>query len=361
MTAQQTTQTSAPSAPNPGIGRIFRSSLVQEVLGLVIMLAIIVAVMDKLSEVFLTERNFSNLLLASSTIGIIAVFSTMLMISGGLDLSVASVAALAGVIIGKYQESWGLWEAVAAAVALGGIIGFINGFLVTYIGINAFITTLGALSIARGIAFVLADGLTIPVFDLQGTQPKAYEQFARLGEEKVDLLIYSEVPFPVVVMLALFLVGMLVMRYTTYGRAMYAIGGNWEASRLAGLSAKRYRMMAFILSGLSASVAGVFLTARLYAADPKAAPNIELTTITAIVLGGVSLAGGKGNLIGTLLGVLILSTLLNGMNLQSISTDYQNIAQGIVLLLAVLIDQLRLGNINLGIGQLRKWLRRNRL
>ncbi|MEL7235639.1 MAG: ABC transporter permease, partial [Chloroflexota bacterium] len=308
------------------------------------------------SDVFLSARNFNNLLLASSTIGIIAVFSTMLMIGGGLDLSVASTAALSGVLIGVFQESWGLGNAVAVALATGALIGLINGILVTYVGINALITTLGMLSIARGMAFVLADGLTIPVFDLAGTQPQAYTLFAQLSEAKVNLLIAQDVPLPVVVMITLFVIGFFVLRFTTYGRAMYAIGGNREASRLAGLSVKRYRMIAFTLSGLSAAVAGVFLTSRLYAADPKAAPNVELTVITAVVLGGTSLAGGRGSLVGTFLGVLILSTLLNGMNLQSISTDYQNVAQGTVLLLAVFIDQVRLGNVRLGTDRIRKWL-----
>ncbi|MDL1900652.1 ABC transporter permease [Anaerolineae bacterium CFX9] len=147
----------------------------------------------------------------------------------------------------------------------------------------------------------------------------------------------------------MFVIGIVVLRYTTYGRAMYMIGDNEEAAYLAGLPVRRYRMTAYILSGLSAAVAAVFLTSRLYAADPNAAPNIELTVITAVVLGGTSLAGGQGNLVGTLLGVLVLSSLLNGMRLQSVSTEMQNIAQGLVLLLAVGIDQVRQGKIQFGL------------
>lgn len=335
------------------MSKIFRSSALQEVLSLIIMLVLIIAVMSQLSDVFLTTRNFSNLLLFSSTIGIIAVFTTMLMIGGGLDLSVASTAALAGVVIGNYQEVLGLWEAVGLALLVATTVGFVNGFLVTYVGINALITTLGTLSIARGIAFVLADSLTIPVFDLTGEDPDAYTLFARLSEERINLGFY-DMPFPVLFTILLFLLGIFILRFTLYGRAMYSIGGNEEAARLAGLAVKRYKMMAFTLSGFSAGIAGVFLTSRLYAADPNAAPAVELTVITAVVLGGVSLAGGKGSMIGTLLGVLILSTLLNGMDLQSISTDYKNIAQGGVLLLAVFIDQIRLGNIQLGLGRLRE-------
>jgi ribose/xylose/arabinose/galactoside ABC-type transport system permease subunit len=341
------------------IGAFFRSGDMQELLGLIIMLALIMVVMASLSDVFLTARNFNNLLLSSATIGIIAVFTTMLMIGGGLDLSVASTAALCGVVIGALQEPLGLVNATLVALATGAGVGLLNGFLVTYVGINALITTLGMLSVARGFAFVLSDALTIPVFSVEPEQMAIYTRFASLSEGQVPIPLLGDIPFPVVFTLLLFAVGVWVLRFTTYGRAMYAIGGNEEASRLAGLPVRRYRMIAFMLSGLSAGVAGVFLTARLYAADPRAAPAVELTVITAVVLGGTSLAGGKGSLLGTLLGVVILSTLLNGLNLQSVSTEYQNIAQGMVLLLAVLIDQVRLGNVDIGIGRIRQLIRSN--
>jgi ribose transport system permease protein len=311
-----------------------------EVFALLLMLALITVVMSQLNPAFLTGRNLSNLLLDATTVGIIAVFSTMLMISGGLDLSVASNAALSGVVIGVLQEPLGLWPAVLTALATGTLLGLINGFVVTFIGINPLIATLGMLSIARGLAFVFANGLTLPVFDLTGENPEPYLAFARLSEGRLLGLAY-----PVWLMLILFVIGFIVLRQTAYGRAMYAIGGNEEASRLAALPVKRYRLWAYTLSGLSAALAAILLTSRLYAADPKAAPNIELTVITAVVLGGTSLSGGQGGLFGTFLGVFVLGTLLNGLNLQSVSTEFQNIAQGLVLLLAVGIDQLRQGNI----------------
>ncbi len=319
-----------------------RTHGLQELLSLVVMLIVIVVIMTQASSVFLTERNLSNMLLDLTTIGILAVFTTMLMISGGLDLSIASNLALCGVVIGSLQGTWGILPASLAGVTVGVIVGVINGALVTYVGINPLITTLGMLSIARGLAFVLANGLTIPVFDLSGEQFEAYELFTWFGEGAI-----IGVATPLFVLITLFIVGVLVMQFTSYGRALYSIGGNAQASKLAGLSVRRYRMIAYTLSGLSAGIAAVLLTSRLYAADPRAAPNVELTVITAVVLGGVSLAGGKGSLIGTALGVLILSTLLNGMKLLSTSTDAQNIAQGVVLLLAVGLDQLRQRNINL--------------
>ncbi|MBE0690368.1 MAG: ABC transporter permease [Anaerolineae bacterium] len=340
-----TAQPSAAHGGTPrGFWRFFRATEVQEVLALVIMLTLIVVVMASSSNLFLSQRNIINLLMDSTTVGLIAVFTTMLMISGGLDLSVAATAAMCGVIIGASQETMGLWQSVVLALGAGALVGLINGFLVTFVGINPLITTLGMLSIARGLAFVFADGLTIPVFDLSGEHAQSYTTFTQLAEGRL-----LDIPYPIFVMAAFFILGIVLLRYTTYGRAMYAIGDNEDASFLAGLPVRRYRMIAYMLSGLSAAVAAVFLTSRLYAADPRAAPNIELTVITAVVLGGTSLAGGQGNLFGTLLGVLILSSLLNGLKLQSVSTELQNIAQGFVLLLAVGIDQVRQGKIDLGL------------
>lgn len=309
--------------------RIPTSLRPQEGIGLIVILIAILVGMSLMSPVFLRPSNLINLLVASSTISMIAVCTTMLMISGGLDLSVAAVAALTGVVIAEAQPSLGIWGATALAIFVSALCGMVNGFMVTTVRINPFIATLGMMSLARGLAFVLADGLTVPVFD---------ESFAQLGEGTI-----AGIPAPVIFTLGLFLVAFIVMRYTVYGRAMYAIGGNAEASALAGVAVKRYRFVAYLLSGLSAGVAGVFLTSRLYAAAPQAAQGYELSVIAAVVLGGTSLAGGKGTILGTFFGVLILATLNNGMTLLSLSTDYQQIIQGAVLLLAVGLDQLRLG------------------
>jgi ribose transport system permease protein len=336
-----------------GVLARLRATGLQEILALLVMLAVIVVIMAQSSPLFLTPRNLSNLLMDVTTVGIIAVFTTMLMISRGLDLSVAATAALCGVMIGALQAPLGLWPAVLVALVVGGLVGLVNGFVVTYIGISPLIATLGMLSIARGLAFVFSGGLTIPVLDLSGEHERAYRAFAGLSEGQM-----AGLPYPVLVMLVLFLLGFLILRKTTYGRAMYAIGGNEEASQLAGLPVRRYRMLAYVLSGLSAAVAAVLLTSRLYAADPRAAPNVELTVITAVVLGGTSLAGGQGSMAGTLLGVFVLGSLLNGLRLLGVSTEYQNIAQGTVLLLAVAIDQIRQGNVKLGLGRIlrsREW------
>ena len=321
-----------PTVEHPAVSRLFaRLRRFQEGVGLLLIFAFIVVGMSLLSPFFLTPRNLLNLLLASSTMSMIAVFTTMLMIGGGLDLSVGAVAALTGVVIAEYQTALGIWGATGLGIVAAVLMGLLNGVMVTYVRINPFITTLATMSLARGIAFVLADGLTVPVYE---------ERFAWLGEGLI-----LDIPVPVIVSAALFILVWVILRYTTYGRAMYAMGGNAEASRLAGLRIDRYRLTAYVLSGFSAGFAGVFLTSRLYAAAPQAATGMELSVIAAVVLGGTSLAGGKGTILGTLLGVLILGTLNNGMVLLSLSSDYQQIVQGIVLLLAIGLDQLRLGGL----------------
>jgi len=319
-----------PTAGPTGLQKLLQVPALQQGAGLVAMYIIILVVMSLLSPYFLSTRNFLNLLLASSTIGMVAIFTTMLMVGGGLDLSVGSTVALVGVVISHSQYALGIWGAVAAGLATGLVIGLLNGLIVTQIGINPLITTLGMLSVARGLAFVFSGGLSEPMLD---------PAFGELGRG-----FLAGVPVPVVVLVILFIVAFIIMRYTTYGRAMYAIGGNAEASYLAGLPVKLYQLMAYTLSGLSAAVASIFLTSQLAAGAPQAAFGFELSVIAAVVLGGTSLAGGKGGLFGTLIGVLILGTLNNGMVLLSLSSYYQQISQGLVLLLAVGLDQFRLGS-----------------
>lgn len=309
--------------------------------GLLVAYLVMIFIISRLSPVFLSQRNLTNLLVSVAVLGMIAIFSTMLMIGGGLDLSVGATTALVGVVVANLATpitidgstlNFGVWGATLIGLLLGVFIGLLNGMLITWVGINPLITTLGMLSTVRGLAFVFSGGLSIQLLD---------KDFGQLGRGTLG-------PFPVIVLvlLLLFIVAVIVMRFTTYGRAMYAIGGNSRASHLAGLPVKRYQMIAYTLSGLSAAVAGVFLTSRLGVAAPQASTGLELSVVAAIILGGASLSGGKGNLFGTLLGVLILGTLQNAMTLLSVSAYYQQIALGVVLLIAVGVDQLRVGNLS---------------
>jgi len=321
----ETTQTPSTTAP--------RSSRIEvgSQFGLLVLYIIMILVISRLSPFFLGPRNLVNLPVSVAVIGMIAIFSTMLMIGGGLDLSVGATTALVGVVTASTQDQFGVWGAASFGLLIGLLIGILNGLLVTWVGINPLITTLGMLSAVRGLAFVFSGGLSIPILN---------KDFGQLGRGNI-----AGIPTLIVAVVIMFIVAAVVMRFTTYGRAMYAIGGNSRASHLAGLHVKRYQLIAYTLSGLSAAVAGLFLASRLGVAAPQASTGLELKVVAAIILGGTSLTGGKGNLFGTLLGVLILGTLDNAMTLLSVSAYYQQIALGVVLLLAVGLDQLRVGSL----------------
>src|SRR6266436_5674989 len=276
----------------------------QAAFGLLGVYVLLIVILSILSPYFLSVNNFFNILVAVAVIGIMAVTMTMVIVSGGIDLSIGSV------------------------VAIGGVVGYINGLAVTRFNINPLIATLGMLSIVRGIAFAASGGLTRDIFD---------PAFSFLGQGYL-----LGIPFQVIVMALLFLLTAWVMRQTTFGRAIYAIGGNAQAARLAGLPVRRLQIIVYVLSGLSAALAGVFLASQLSSGAPAAATGIELSVIAAVILGGSSLSGGKGTIWGTLLGVLILGTLNNGLTLLNVSGYYQDVARGLVLLIAVGLDQLRL-------------------
>jgi len=290
--------------------------------------ALLIIVLSLKSPYFLSVGNFMNILVAVSTIGLIAVGMTMVIVSGGIDLSVGSVVALTGVCVAQLSHHMPIWWAVIIALNIGMFIGFFNGIAITKAGINPLIATLGSLSIARGLSFVFSGGLTQSIND---------DSFGFLGRGFV-----LGIPFQVVVMAALFLLAAWVMKATIFGRSIYAIGGNPNASRLAGLPVSRLQTIVYLLSGLCAALGGVFLSSQLGAGAPAAASGIELSVIAAVILGGTSLSGGKGTITGTLLGVLILGTLNNGLTLLNVSSYYQEVARGGVLLLAVGLDQLRL-------------------
>ena len=289
-----------------------------------------VVVFTILSPYFLTAENFLNIGKTLAVVGIVAVGETLVLISGGVDISVGSVAALAGVVTGLLWEKSGLPLGVTALIGLlaAALIGLLNGLLVTRAKINPLITTLATFSAVRGLAFVLTNAQMN-----QLNQP----QFQFIGRGDI-----GGVPFSLILMLVLYAVFIFILRFTPYGRDLYAIGGNPMASRLAGIPTRRYLLIVFTLSGLLAGVGGIVSASQLAASTPQAATGLEFTVIAAVVLGGTSLAGGKGTLIGSLIGVFILRTLDNGLILTNVSSYYQEVARGAVLILAVGFDQIRL-------------------
>ena len=286
---------------------------------------LLLVVFSLISPFFMTTRNMMAIGSNIAFIGLMAAAGTPLIIAGGLDLSVAAIAGLVGVLIavlyGDY--GWNIWLAAVAAIVLGGAIGAVNGLFCTRLRLNPLIVTLGMMSIVSGAALILTGGLTKPLM---------VPGFNWLGQGRI-----FGVPFPPILMMIVFVALSILLRRTRFGRFVYAVGGNAEASRLIGLPVERVQMVLYVLSGVSGAVAGLMLAAMLGAAAPAAAAPHLLTVIAAIILGGTSLYGGRGSVWGTLLAVLILGTL----TLNDVSSFWQDVTKGVVLMLAVSLDQIR--------------------
>jgi ribose/xylose/arabinose/galactoside ABC-type transport system permease subunit len=295
-----------------------------------IVLAVLSAAMSVLSPFFLSVSNILNIMLATATIGILAVGTTLVLTSGGLDLSVGSVLGLSGVA-GAYlcgTLEWPWITGIIGALGAGALAGYANGQMITRLRIPAFIVTLGMLGIARGLALILAPnggaiyGLPAPIVYLGQGRP--------LG-----------IPMPVIILIVVALAAHYLLAYARFGRHTFAIGDNEGAARATGIEVERLRRSLYTLSGLMAGIAGLVFMARVNAGDPTAGASYELTAITAAIIGGTSLFGGKGSILGALIGALIMGVLQNGLNLLAVPSFYQQIAIGAVLILAVYIDQLQ--------------------
>lgn len=278
------------------------------------------------SPFFLTHDNIVNVLTAIAVTGIIAVPGTMLLIAGQVDLSVGSGAAFCGVMMATVAQEHPIGLGVVVAALAGTAVGAVNGFLVTVIGVNALITTLGMLAVLRGLTQVRAGGQTVTLANFSG-----------LGTGRPAFGI----PIPVLLLIAVIVIAVLAMRYTVYGRSLYAAGSNPTAARLVGVRTRKAIFIGFVLSGLGVALSGLILDSQLSAASPNAATGLELSVVTAIVLGGASLSGGRGTIQGTVVGLLIIGVLNNGLTLLNVSSFYQQVASGSLLITAVAFDQLR--------------------
>jgi ribose transport system permease protein len=298
------------------------------VAGLLLFYVALIAVFSLLSPFFLSVRNMLAIGTNVAFIGLMAAAGTPLIIAGGLDLSVAAVAGLVGVVIALLNAAGvNVWLAVIFALLLGALVGVVNGLMATRLRLNPLIVTLGMMSIVSGSALILTGGLTKPLMA---------HGFNWIGQGRL-----FGVPVPLILMIATYLAFSVILARTRFGRFVYATGGNTEASRLIGLPVERVQVTLYVVSGVSGAVAGAMLAAELGAAAPAAASPHLLTVIAAIILGGTSLYGGRGSVWGTLLAVLILGTLNNGLTLMDVSSFWQDVTRGVVLMLAVSLDQIR--------------------
>jgi ribose/xylose/arabinose/galactoside ABC-type transport system permease subunit len=295
--------------------------------GTLIGLVALCAILWALSPYFLTVSNLLNVAEQTSINAIVAVGMTFVILSGGIDLSVGSLVALAGVVLGAaLRANLPLPIALAIALAVGLGCGLGNGALISWGGLPPFIVTLGTMSIARGAALLFTEGRPVSGFSAA---------FRAIATARIGF-----VPAPIVVMATVYAVAHFVLTRTTFGRYVYAIGGNEEATRLSGVAIRFHKTMMYGVSGLTSGVAAVILTARLNSAQPIAGMMYELDAIAATVIGGTSLMGGEGTLAGTLVGALIMGVLRNGLNLLGVSSFLQQIVIGGVIVVAVLLDTL---------------------
>ncbi len=293
-------------------------------IGLIIF-AVIVSV---LNPRFLTHANILNVLRQTSINSIIAIGMTLVILTGGIDLSVGSILAFCGAVMASLLNAGhNPILAFIVTLALGLVFGFFNGFLVSKMKLQAFIVTLITMTFLRGATLVFTEGKPITVDD------------GGLLFENIGGGYLFDIPIPIYIMIALFVAGHYLLMHTKFGRYTYAIGGNEEATKLSGINVDKVKMWVYGLCGMLSALAGVILTSRLYSAQPTAGSGYELDAIAAVVLGGTSLAGGVGRVTGTALGALIIGVLGNALNLLNVSSYYQMMIKAIVILIAVLIDR----------------------
>ncbi|RIN26504.1 ABC transporter permease [Staphylococcus succinus] len=291
-------------------------------------LILLVIIISALNSAFLEPSNLFNLLRQVSINGLIAFGMTFVILTGGIDLSVGSTLALSSAMIAILMVS-GMDSIVALLIGciFGAILGAINGLLITVGKMAPFIATLATMTVFRGVTLVITDGN--PITSLNGSY--AFQLFGR-G-------YFLGVPVPAVTMFITFIILYIVLHKTIFGRQTYAMGGNEKAAFISGIKVNKLKVMIYSLAGLMSAMAGAILTSRLNSAQPTAGMSYELDAIAAVVLGGTSLTGGKGRILGTLIGVLIIGVLNNGLNLLGVSSFYQQVVKGVVIIIAVLIDR----------------------
>ncbi len=296
--------------------------------GIALVLLLLIVLMAVLAPNFLTVDNALNVARAVSINAILAAGLTLIILTGGIDLSVGSIVAVSGVgAVLLWSNGTPTPLAVLGGVAIGALAGMVNGALVAWLALPAFIVTLGSLTALRGLAYSMLNGQPLVASALG---------YRGLGNGSV-----AGIPQPVVIMVVVYAVTWFLLERTRFGRHVYAVGGNMEAARLAGINVKRVLLTVYMLGGAAAGVAGVIFSARVLSAQPTAGTGYELDAIAAVVLGGTALAGGRGRILGTLVGAVIIGVLSNGLVLMNVPFFYQLIIKGLVIIIAIALDSLK--------------------
>jgi len=311
-----------------------------------LVLAILAIAFSAMSPAFLSGGNLSILVKHVAINAILGVGMTFVILSGGIDLSVGSVAGLAGIIAGGLihsglvLRSFGVvvylhtWLVIVLAILAGALVGAINGLLVAYLRVAPFIATLGFLYVARGAALLISNGATFP--NLAGSPDLGNTGFLLLGDGTI-----LGIPVPVWIMIGVAALGIFVAERTPFGRRVYAVGGNERAAELSGVRVPRIKLEVYVISGICAAAVGLIIAAQLASAHPATGETFELNAIAAVVLGGTSLMGGRGSVGGTIIGAFVIGVLADGLILLGVSQFWQIVIKGMVIVLAVILDQMQ--------------------
>ena len=317
------------AAPKTSLAKTLTRRLEVRMVGLAVLIAVVLSL---LSPFFLTRSNIFNVLDQSVVIGIVSVGMTFVILTGGIDLSVGSVAGLTGIILGLTLEHLPIPVAIAVAVAAGGGIGLVSGLLINVFGLASFVVTLGMMAIGRSLAYILSGQTAISDIP-SGLQDIVYTNV--LG-----------IPSNILFLILLYAAAWAYLTYTKGGRTIYAVGSNREAARAAGLSTLFYSVLPYGGAGAFAAVAATFSIGQLLSADPLMGNAMELDAIAAVVIGGASLYGGRGSMVGTLMGVFITVMIRNGLNLMGVSPFWQGTAIGTIIIVALLFERLVSSRVN---------------
>lgn len=286
-------------------------------------------ILSFVSPNFLTVTNLMNVLRQISVNGILAIGMTIVCLTGGIDLSVGSIVAFSGIIAAGLlrEQKYPIIVVVLVAVALGALLGLYNGYFVAYWKAAPFVVTLSMMTIARGMTYVYSDGR--PISNLP-------EEFLAIGKGSI-----LGIPIPTVILILIFILANIMLTKLKFGRYVYAVGGNENAAMVSGINVKKIKMLVYVLSGVACGLAAIILTSRVSAGLPQAGESYELDAIAATVIGGTSLSGGRGRLWGTIVGAILLGVVNNGLDLLNVSSFYQQIVKGLIILGAILIDSKR--------------------
>ncbi len=297
--------------------------------GIIVPLVIVFIGLSILTDGFIDSHNLINILRQISFLSIVSIGSTFVIISGGIDLSIGSIMGMVAVFSTMWVKSGGnLFWMLVIAIVTGVVVGIINGLIIANFTIPPFIVTLATMITGRGIILLITRGYNISGLD--------NEKFLFFGRGYI-----GTIPFPVIVMILVYLIFMIYLGRSKFGRYVYAVGNNEAASRVAGIDVKKVKMLVYMIAGLTGSIGGVILVSRMNLATPMFCSGIEFDCITAVVLGGTAITGGKGRLVNTLMGAALLGIVNNGFNLMGISSYWASVAKGFILIIAIIIYSFR--------------------